>query len=244
LGVFWRGLPYFLVERSSILLTGNSEAIETGTYLGDSAEVLAAFFAKVTTIERDKTLAKNATNRFSNNENISVLLGSSRDLLRGVVPPVGNPALFWLDAHYSGGVTAGEDDPCPLLEELTTIANSRDSVNTIILIDDARALTGFGGWPTLDEVCAQFKLSNWCIAAIDDVLVCSNRDFVKSLLDRPHGTSRLYALEKLAGEWLSLTWVMAPAKVRALARGVIYQLMVRILSLKRGIWHKCKKAFA
>jgi hypothetical protein len=243
MGVFWRGLPYFLVERSSMLLTGNSEAIETGTYLGDSAEVLAAFFAKVTTIERDKTLAKKATNRFINNEDVSVLLGSSRDLLRGVVPPVGCPTLFWLDAHFSGGVTAGEDDPCPLLEELTTIASLRDSNNTIILIDDARALTGSGGWPTLDEVCAQFKLSNWCIAAIDDVLVCSNRDFVKNLLDRPHGISRLYALEKLAGEWLSLTWVMAPAKVKALARGVINRLIARILSLVRGILHKCKKVF-
>jgi hypothetical protein len=66
---------------------------------------------------------------------------------------------------------------------------------------------------------------------------------VKNLLDRPHGISRLYALEKLAGEWLSLTWVMAPAKVKALARGVINRLIARILSLVRGILHKCKKVF-
>jgi len=244
MGVFWRGLPYFLVERSSILLTGNSVAIETGTYLGDSAEVLSAFFTNVTTIERDKTLARNASNRFINKEKISVLLGSSRDLLRGVIPPSDRPAFFWLDAHYSGGVTAGEDDPCPLLEELSTIASLRDSINTIVLIDDARALTGSGGWPTLDEVCAQFDLSKWCIAAMDDVLVCSNRDYVKNLLDRPHDISRLYTLEKLAGEWLSLRWLIYPAKLRALVREMVNRTAAKILSLVRRIKHKLQKAFA
>jgi hypothetical protein len=230
-GVFWRGLPYFLVERSAMLLGGQSMAIETGTYLGDSAEVLASFFPNVITIERDEKLAKNASNRFLGKENIKVLLGSSRELLRNAIPELSTPVLFWLDAHYSGGVTAGEDDPCPLLEELSAIASCRDAVNSIVLIDDARALTGSDGWPTIDEVCKQFELGSWCVAAIDDVLICSNRNFVEELLNDPHTVSRLYELEKLAGEWHSLKWVMAPSRAKSLVRGAMTRFKSRAISL-------------
>jgi hypothetical protein len=241
MGVFWRGLPYFLVERSSTLLVGQAMAIETGTYLGDSAEVLASFFSNVITIERDEKLAKNASSRFFGKENIKVLLGSSREQIRNAIPESSTPTLFWLDAHYSGGVTAGADDPCPLLEELSTIASCRDALNTIVLIDDARALTGSDGWPTIDEVCKQFELKSWCVSAIDDVLICSNRNFVKELLNGPHKVSRLYELEKLAGEWPSLKWVVAPYKAKALVRGATNRLKSRAMSLIKKVLRRFRK---
>ena len=45
-------------------------------------------------------------------------------------------AIFWLDAHWSGGETYGINDECPLIEEIKIINNTK--LNHIILIDDAR----------------------------------------------------------------------------------------------------------
>ena len=42
--------------------------------------------------------------------------------------------MFWLDGHWSGGMTAGSDDECPLLDELETIKHRH---NDIIMMDDA-----------------------------------------------------------------------------------------------------------
>jgi hypothetical protein len=57
------------------------EAIETGTFQGDSAALLARRFGRCTTIELDPTLAARATERFADDPTIDVLQGSSRDRL-------------------------------------------------------------------------------------------------------------------------------------------------------------------
>ena len=44
------------------------------------------------------------------------------DVLRKILPTVRRPMLYWLDAHWTGEQgTAGEDEQCPLLDELRTI---------------------------------------------------------------------------------------------------------------------------
>jgi hypothetical protein len=56
--------------------------------------------------------------------------------LREVVPALGRPALFWLDAHWSGLDTAGREAECPLLAEIQLI-NAAPFTHTV-LVDDAR----------------------------------------------------------------------------------------------------------
>ena len=58
-------------------------------------------------------------------------------MLPAVIAQIKTPALFWLDAHYSGGTTAdsGQD---PIVEELKSIFQSRNCRH-VVLIDDARA---------------------------------------------------------------------------------------------------------
>ena len=230
-GVFWRGLPYFLVERSASLLSAKALAIETGTYLGDSTEVLSGFFEHVVTIERDEKLAKNALNRFIGKENIKVHLGNSAEILCEITPQNERPVLFWLDAHFSGGVTAGEEYPCPLLDELAIISKLREADNTIVLIDDARALIGLGGWPTIDQVCRLFDLNKWSFTAIDDVMICTNRSYIELLVNEPDKSSRLFDLERLAGEWLSIRRVMTLTRSIAAVRNVGKRVKSRALSL-------------
>ncbi|MEJ0067709.1 MAG: hypothetical protein WDO24_02070 [Pseudomonadota bacterium] len=44
--------------------------------------------------------------------------------------------MFWLDAHWSGGPSAGEVEECPLLDEIAIVASGLD--RHCVLIDDAR----------------------------------------------------------------------------------------------------------
>jgi hypothetical protein len=60
------------------------------------------------------------------------------------------PAIFWLDGHYSGGFTAMGEKETPVYEELKIIfSNKQDHV---ILIDDARLFNGNDGYPTFDDL--------------------------------------------------------------------------------------------
>jgi hypothetical protein len=67
-------------------------------------------------------------------------------LASGVLPT--EPVLFYLDAHWSGGETAGEDvdGGCPVLRELEVIARYRKKdVSDMIIVDDMR-LMGKDSW--------------------------------------------------------------------------------------------------
>ena len=67
------------------------------------------------------------------------------------------PAIFWLDGHYSGGITARIEKYSPIEEELQTLRHYRESA-PLILIDDARGFLGEHGYPTLEELEARTKI--------------------------------------------------------------------------------------
>jgi hypothetical protein len=70
--------------------------------------------------------------------------------LADVVKGLTAPAAFWLDGHYSGGVTADSGGDAPILRELQAVLTS--SIDHLVLIDDARLFDGTNGYPTLDVV--------------------------------------------------------------------------------------------
>ena len=176
MGAFWRGIPPELLAWGSKQLGENSIAVETGTYLGDGTQLLSEYFSSVVTIERDGVLARNASSRFAESNSIMVLQGSSRDVLVPNIPSEEKGAFFWLDAHFSGGVTAGADDPCPLEFELSAICSVRRAENTIILIDDIRGAIGANGWPSLTELCVIASKHGFKGAIVDDVLALAHPD--------------------------------------------------------------------
>ena len=110
--------------------------VETGTYRGDTAAWAAAHFARVATIELSPEYHAAATTRFRAQPQVRVLLGDSGAMLRKVVAELAGPAVFWLDAHWSGLDTAGRETECPLLSELA-ILNAAPVTHTL-LVDDAR----------------------------------------------------------------------------------------------------------
>lgn len=124
--------------------------VETGTYMGEMIEAGVKYFQQIISIELDKSLASQAQAKFSNRKNISVLQGDSTDLLLDIVKNLSGKTIFWLDAHYSGGITAKGKEHTPILSEIKTIS-SFPQENTVLLIDDARCFIGKNGYPVLSD---------------------------------------------------------------------------------------------
>jgi hypothetical protein len=122
--------------------------VETGTYKGDMVEAQKTIFEKVISIELGVDLFEKAKERFENDKNVTIVQGNSGKMLPIVLKDINEPVLFWLDGHYSGGITAKGDKECPIFEELDAILNNK-GFNHIVLIDDARCFTGDGDYPTI-----------------------------------------------------------------------------------------------
>jgi hypothetical protein len=129
---------------------GTNVLVETGTYLGDMVEAQKNNFAKIYSIELSNRLYKQAIKKFKGNTSIVLLQGDSGKRLSEIVKELKEPALFWLDGHYSGGITALGDKECPVPEELAAIFTSQ--LNHIILVDDARLFNGTNDYPTIEQI--------------------------------------------------------------------------------------------
>jgi len=156
---------------------GLVRAIETGTYKGGSARILASIFPEVVTIELDPALHRRAVDGLAGIPAITAVQGSSRDRLAPLVDPA-RPTLYWLDGHWSGGATAGEDDECPVLDELRAVATGHP--DDCILIDDARLFLEPPPpphkpeqWPSLDEIEAAIRTArpDHHVAVLHDIVV-------------------------------------------------------------------------
>lgn len=133
--------------------------VETGTFQGGTSVWASEHFQKVFTIEFAKHIYEATSTAYSHVKNIEFLWGHTKEQLKLVVPQLKEPALFWLDAHWMGGGTAGENDECPLLEELQIINDSE--CEHFILIDDARLFLSpppsphrIEQWPGMNEIIA------------------------------------------------------------------------------------------
>lgn len=73
--------------------------IETGTFRGATAEWASRHFDNVHSIERAESLYLETKKRIGHIENLSLLLGDTRDVLPDLVGRLSAPAVLWLDAH-------------------------------------------------------------------------------------------------------------------------------------------------
>lgn len=136
-----------------------STLIETGTYMGDMVEAQKNNFKKIISIELGEDLYNDAKNRFKENKNILIVKGDSGNVLPSILSDLNEPAIFWLDGHYSAGITAKGEKDCPIFEELDAIFQSK-KLNHILLIDDARCFNGEVDYPTLEQLIEYVKGKN------------------------------------------------------------------------------------
>ncbi len=152
--------------------------IECGTFLGSTAAWAAGHFEHVTTVEYSRELYEQAAAQYGGLPNVTFVFGDSRSALRQVVPTLQRPAIFWLDSHWSGGNTYGENDECPLIDEIQVINAS--PCTHFAFIDDARMFTAPPpaphrpeAWPTIDTVLTELKASQhaYYIVIFEDVII-------------------------------------------------------------------------
>jgi hypothetical protein len=127
--------------------------IETGTFYGGTASWASKYFKKVHTIEFSEPIYNATSEKLAHISNINFHFGDTRTLLNKILleEHASQNAILWLDAHWSSGLTYGQNDECPLLKELEILSECKQEV--CILIDDARL---FLAPPPLPHNCNQY----------------------------------------------------------------------------------------
>ena len=133
--------------------------IETGTFKGDMIKAILPEFDKIISVELGNELYKKAVRRFKNEKKVKIIHGDSGKVLHHIMPEIHEPAIFWLDGHYSGGQTAKGEKECPIFDELEAILKN-NNLNHVLLIDDARHFTGQNDYPTIKELSDFVNLKN------------------------------------------------------------------------------------
>ena len=139
--------------------------------MGEMIDAVLNLFPKIISIEFDLKLAQSAKNKYSSMRHVTILQGDSGTLLPELLAGIKEPCLFWLDAHYSGGVTGQADSETPIVKEIKSILEHPCS-DHVILIDDAREFTGNNNYPTLEELRQILKNSRreWQMTVDADVI--------------------------------------------------------------------------
>lgn len=145
--------------------------VETGTLLGDMVYAVKDVFKHLFSIELGKDLYENASERFAALNHITIIQGDSGKVMPELLEKLSEPCLFWLDGHYSEGITAKGDKDTPIMHELKHIFAHKIK-NHIILIDDARCFVGANDYPALEELKSFVYKNdiNWNIEIKDDII--------------------------------------------------------------------------
>ncbi|MFZ0687044.1 MAG: hypothetical protein WAM89_15990 [Terriglobales bacterium] len=128
---------------------GLTTLIETGTYYGEMVAAMKGHFQRIYSVEFAPSLAERARRKFARYEHVRIFCGDSRLLMPEVLALLQGPALFWLDAGYYSWVGM-EPDKQRLSAEMEMILSHPYA--HIVLLDDARCLTGRDGIPSVAEV--------------------------------------------------------------------------------------------
>lgn len=148
--------PLLPFEKRELLLKlakahGVPAFIETGTYLGETAAFMAPHFSRIATFELSAEFAANARKNLAMHKHIEVIEGDSGETLPAFLPTLKTPALFWLDAHYSGGKSARGALDSPIGQEVFAVLNHPIKTH-VIVVDDARDFLGLSGYPTIGHM--------------------------------------------------------------------------------------------
>lgn len=172
--------PYLSAEERRLVLReygrrfGLKVFIETGTNDGGTPMALKDDFVRLVTIELGEKSWREAVEKFKPYPKVFCLQGDSAVVLPGVLADTTEPALIWLDGHFSGGDTARGSQDTPVLDELQAIFST--GVPHVVLVDDARLFEGMPlhdeqpNWPGIDEVRKLAEANGYQFEVFDDIV--------------------------------------------------------------------------
>ena len=139
--------------------------IESGTFHGDTYHraIESGYFECVYTTEVAEHFYRSAYELYPH----GAYWGKSYAVFQSDIFPLCKPddrIFFWLDGHYCGAGSGGQDELCPLLKELEAIREWCPTKAIVIAIDDVKNFgrqsktPGFA-WPTKDQIMlAAFRI--------------------------------------------------------------------------------------
>jgi hypothetical protein len=119
--------------------------------LGKMISAVKDNFETIFSIELSHELFQQCSIIFKEHSHIHILHGDSAHLFPAILQKLKEPALFWLDAHYSGDITAKSDIETPIMLEIAAILKHHIE-DHVILVDDARLFNGLNDYPSLKEL--------------------------------------------------------------------------------------------
>jgi hypothetical protein len=148
--------------------------IETGTYHGDTVASIKDMYSSVISIEVDEALYNKACIRFAADKNVRIAHGDCAQEMPRILSALNEPAVFWLDGHYSGGETGKGIVEDPILISLNQIA-AHPVNGHVIFVDDARTFDGCEGRPDISDVFNYIKKidSSYIIRVQNDIVVAT-----------------------------------------------------------------------
>lgn len=148
--------------------------VETGTFLGGTVEAVLNLFQQIYSIEVEPKLFADAKEKFSSYKHVQIIQGDSSEQIKNILANLDRPALFWLDAHYSAGITGKAKEDSALRAEVVLISEhiNKTKLKHVMLLDDARDFTGNNGYPTVSEVIMHVKenLPGYTVELRDDIV--------------------------------------------------------------------------
>ena len=170
MGDVYRGIPPKLAlelkERYDLQIF-----VETGTLVGNTAKWASDNFKTVYTVECSYKFYLIARNKVGTIPNVQLIHGFSQHALEGILPSLTEPALIWLDAHWSPDLEYRCFDQviCPVLDEIDIISDSDQG--HVILVDDFRLFGKEYGWPSFDVVKRALESLNKTVTYSTDVIM-------------------------------------------------------------------------
>lgn len=185
-------LPHLLKQRVVLkyaALSGARVFVETGTYYGDMLQACLDHFDQLVSLELEKHFYRRAQRRLGSNPKVTLLHGDSGKLLPEILRTIVRPCVFWLDAHYSWGLTGRAELETPICRELEAILSHPQ--RHAILIDDAHAFDGTHDYPTVAWVENTARSAGYSTSLFQNIirLVAQQESTRRDLPDSPEEPS-------------------------------------------------------
>src|SRR3954451_4042777 len=128
---------------------GHEILVESGTYLGGTIAFMLPHARRIVSVEIEPRLYEAARRRFEDDDNVELHLGDAAVLVPELVAGLAEPALIWLDGHFTGGVNTVQGEaiePAPGI--LESLGNLELPEGMTVVVNDLRLFGRGAGFPS------------------------------------------------------------------------------------------------